>query len=87
MQRFRRPRFIFFVARAHVACTGRAADHQYAHGQKARECFSNKIDNRADFTRHALDEVLSNKEHRLDCPNRARARCSKFPSNVSSTIS
>ena len=35
-----------------------------------RECFSDKIDNGSNFARHAFDEVLSNKEDRLNCPNR-----------------
>ncbi len=72
MQRFCHPCFVFFGARAEIARAGRAADHQYARCQAMREFFSNEIDSGTNFARHAFHEVLSNKEHRLDCSDAAK---------------
>ncbi|MBO0695207.1 MAG: hypothetical protein J2P56_03800, partial [Verrucomicrobia bacterium] len=45
--------------------------HQNAHRQKTGEKFTNAIDNQTDFTWHAFDKVLPNKEYGLDCPHAA----------------
>ena len=71
-QRFCRPCFILFIASAEVARTGRATNHQYAHGQETREFFSNTIDNGTNLAAHAFNKILPNKEHRLDSPDITR---------------
>src|SRR4030095_3028578 len=68
-QRSCRPFFVLFAARTQVAGAGGTTDHQNARSQKARECFSDKIDNRTNFPRDAFDEILPDEEHRLYCAN------------------
>src|SRR5439155_23683186 len=63
------PRSILLVTDAQVARTGRAANHQNAHCQAARENFANHIDDGTNLTRHAFDKILPDQKYRLDCPN------------------
>src|SRR5437867_10760795 len=48
---------------------GGASHHQHAHGQKARKFFSDKIDNRTEFSGHTFDQILADEKYRLDCAN------------------
>ena len=60
------PLLVVLVARAQVARASPAPNHQNAHREKTRENFANSIDEIANFSRHAFDKILPDKEDRLD---------------------